>query len=1037
MASSNSASRRPSLGRQESYPYVPYSSPVEVPTVSAPVQFTYVPYRRSSLGRRSTNGGRRSRVSVSSGSSNGGAFSNDAVSPISPTSLYSRPSVDDLVGTVSREVSQMKSSAGSRRIPLSPLMELSSQEAVFRKDSRVSQPAQPLVRSQSSTVASIYQASRQVMGARSSIFMEARHNWLPVALRWPFMLWLFLASLALAALTLGLTIRSQRNQGLGMVQGSGIFLFGWRFTPTILAVIYTLLTTAMVNDIKRTEPYAKLSRPDGASAESSLFLKFRAIWFQPIDALRKSKNDGFRNWALFFALMINIFGLLIILPFSAALFSPRDVSLSRNTSFSKLMPSVSNALELTSDDSVLFRTISGVLLNTSTSPWVGNDYTILPFWPSSMSTLPLGAVLSESQQEWTANTTVYQAGLKCTPMKLRNFANVSLTKRIPSTSNIAVYGIVNLTSFVLESSDGCTLGLTGYPPEYSSNTVFKSGGGWWSGSPGFGYPALWAPGNGTVAGLDESHPIVLNSSTQCGDRSIFFFATPYKQNETFQAQGQVCKSTYYSANLPVTISTFGSQSTVKFDTIRFNITKSSLDSTDIDTTNFEKAFLSQDWSSRLQAPNSSSNPLSPIRPRFGGPLILLGAQNNFDVQAMTANPNLADQARQIKQRFFGESMIATFSKLSNQSTSSIEGRVSFGQRRIVVSFPVGLLLTAVFLLASLKIGVVTGYTRLHERPLNLSQDPSSTSAMASLVSAGQNTRALFEGLDTTSQTRMRKQLAQNVFYMRHGVLYSYDIRDTYQYSDTSLPSAAAYNEANMKDWRPRTLRWWLLGPLLVSVSAMIITIAILFAHFQDSGISHSRVDPHFNLNRGDINVITFAPYSVIPTLAAVGIKIWWDSMDQKLRRLQPYVSMSQQHTQISKGPSLSYVSTPIVLLVGKAARNRHFLLALVAFGAVLSEICKFISIIKLKLLTNHLVVISMSGLWDRNHGYHSHNVTLTRFMDLRTVPAIFTIPSSPTTPGATNLESNVRGMLSTVYGRLSTDWLYGVSSSSIWITSQV
>lgn len=947
-------------GLQSTYQYTPYRSPVEASVPSAPSQFNYVAYRRPSLGRRSTNRSRRNRVSISSGSSNGGSFSNDAVSPMSPTderSRFGHHPVDEMSGAVSREPSQMKSSVGSRRIPLSPLMELSSQEVAFQDNIQASQPVEELGSSRSVTVASYYQTSRQAIDHRGSIFTEIRYNWLPTALRWPFMLSLFLISLGLAALTLSLTIQSQKNQGLGMVQNTGIFLFGWRFTPTIVATVYTLLTMSVVNDIKRTEPYAKLSRPDGASADSSLFLKFRAMWFQPIDALRKSRNDGFRNWALFWALMVNILGLLIIVPFSSALLSPRDILLTRDKPFFKLATSTSNPIELLSDDSAVLRTISSILLNTTTSAWVSNDYTVLPFWPTN-SALPLGAALSDSAQEWTANTTVYQADLKCIPMRLKNFANISLTQRIPSTSTVTAFATINLTSLVLESSDGCSLGLTAYPPEYTSNTIFKSGGGWWSGAPVFDYPALWAPGNGTINSLDDTHPILLNSSTQCGSRSILFFASPYKQNEKFQAQGQVCKSSYYSANLPVTVSTFGSSSKFTFDTTRFNITKSSLDSTSLDLTKFESAFFSQNWSSKLQAPDLSSNPLLPVRPKLGGPLILLGAQNNFDIQSMLADSNLTDQARQIRQRFFGESMMATFNQLGNQRTNSTEGQVSVGQRRIIVSFPVGILLTAVFLICSLKIGLVTGFTRLNERPLNISQDPSSTLAAASLISAGQNTRALFEGLDSTSQAWMRKQLGRNIFYIRHGVLYSYDIRDTYQHSGKSfltgtfthtnfnlieMPSyaVAAFTETSSKDWRPKTLRVWLLGPLLVSFIAIISTIAVLFGHFQDSGIFLSLIDSKYDFSRGTVNVITFAPYSIIPTLIAVAIKVWWDTMDRKLRGLQPYVSMSQSPTRLLKGLSLSYASTPILWLVSKAARNRHFLLALVAFGAVTSELREF------------------------------------------------------------------------------------------------
>jgi hypothetical protein len=132
------------------------------------------------------------------------------------------------------------------------------------------------------------------------------------------MIFLLLVTLGLGLLALGLTIHSERCQGLGSDQGISIFLSRWRFTPTLLAAIYTLLLMAMVNDIKRTEAFARLSRPNGALAEYTLFVKWRFFWFDPFDSLSKRKNGGHRNWALFDASITSIMALLIISPFLLA-----------------------------------------------------------------------------------------------------------------------------------------------------------------------------------------------------------------------------------------------------------------------------------------------------------------------------------------------------------------------------------------------------------------------------------------------------------------------------------------------------------------------------------------------------------------------------------------------------------------------------------------------------------------------------------------------------------------------------------------------
>ena len=159
-------------------------------------------------------------------------------------------------------------------------------------------------------------------------------------------------------------------------------------------------------------------------------------------------------------------------------------------------------------------------------------------------------------------------------------------------------------------------------------------------------------------------------------------------------------------------------------------------------------------------------------------------------------------------------------------------------------------------------------------------------------------------------------------------------------TETSSHAIAESKAANSKDWRPKILRWWLLGPLLVSLFAIILALALLYSFYVDSGISQIPLNSEFNLNRGNENFIAWAPYSVIPTLLAVGLMLWWDSMDQKIRQLQPLISMAKEATLLKNGLKLSYSATPILWIVWKAVRNTHFLVALVAFGAVLSHICQ-------------------------------------------------------------------------------------------------
>lgn len=515
---------------------------------------------------------------------------------------------------------------------------------------------------------------------------------------------LLAVSLGLGLLVLGLTIYSEKHDGLGADQDTPNFLFGWRFTPTLVAVIYSLLLMAMVDDIKRTEPYARLSRIEGASAKSALFLKAGFFLFDPITSLGRRKNNGKRNWALLWASIANIITLLIISPFSAALLSPSEVIVSKDATFSRLAISTQGPMNLsTTDDLIFFRTISTVLLNTTTSAWVSNNFTILPFWPSQWDTVPLGAVLTGSNEQWTAKTTVYQAELECEVMDLQNLANWTSNFTYDTVNSPERTMVQNLTSFILKSSDGCSLGFATSVP-YDKDT----GKGLWSRAPNFTYPLL---GNNVVDGrvqYNASIPVMLNSSTKCGDRSMFFYATPLEFGKEFKAQEYVCNTSYYSADVEVTAMNSVKSSIVSFDVGEFNRTKSLIDSTTLDIPVFEDTFLSQNWSSKFREPSYSTRPLAHI----GGPLILVGAQNNYDLRAMIANPNVLGQARQVKQRFLGESMQPVFARIGVQQADSIFGKIAMNERRIVANFTVGVILVVSFLLAVAMIILAMFHTRL-------------------------------------------------------------------------------------------------------------------------------------------------------------------------------------------------------------------------------------------------------------------------------------------------------------------------------------
>lgn len=73
-------------------------------------------------------------------------------------------------------------------------------------------------------------------------------------------------------------------------------------------------------------------------------------------------------------------------------------------------------------------------------------------------------------------------------------------------------------------------------------------------------------------------------------------------------------------------------------------------------------------------------------------------------------------------------------------------------------------------------------TRLSKRPLNLVQRPTVISAVTSMVASEPSTRAVFQGLDLSSDEAMRRTLDGYLFSLRNGILYTHKAERNEQFS---------------------------------------------------------------------------------------------------------------------------------------------------------------------------------------------------------------------------------------------------------------
>lgn len=521
-------------------------------------------------------------------------------------------------------------------------------------------------------------------------------SWQPYTLRW----W-FLALLAVSMLTLLLLVSlllhySVKNDGLGSDDDSTMQFFGWRFTPSLLAVFYVQLTAMLLDDVKRTEAFAQMAKFGGAPAYSSILRAPGAWWNALADGFSKK---GGRSWVLVSSALINIIGFLVVSPLSSSLLEPMDISISTDGQFSRMAPE--GPISPTSGRETMLRTIGHLLQDVSTSAWISDDYTIIPFWPSDRPSAPLGPFLATTPQEWEAETTVLNTELECKTMSLVRMKEMNVSD-IP----------IDITVAVLDSGDGCT-------HEFRLDPPF---GSWYD--------------NRTLV-TTELTPA--NWTSGCGEREFILIAPT---NETALPVAQICSANYYMAEMNVTARISSTFSEMVFDEEEYRKKRSPIPDSFLDVNLAQNLSLGFPWSDYLVESSSSMS-----RPPNTGLMVLFGALYNFNFKAMVDDHDLLTQASRVKQRIFGEVLQYSLQE-QHAPERNINGTVTVVATRIVVTSGVAIALATFFFLSLCLLAVLWTLSGHRFRPLNLRQDPATTTGVASLIVNAPTTQNSFKHAST-------------------------------------------------------------------------------------------------------------------------------------------------------------------------------------------------------------------------------------------------------------------------------------------------
>ncbi|THW68346.1 hypothetical protein D6D19_08965, partial [Aureobasidium pullulans] len=790
----------------------------------------------------------------------------------------------------------------------------------------------------------------------------------------------------LGVVVLTLTVYSVHNHGLGPGKDSesAILFFGWRFSPTLVATIYGLLIAALLNDVRRTEVFARLSRLGGASASTTLCYPARSWWNDPFDALNKKVNNGVYSWALFFTSLAYILVLLIVAPLSAGLLAPANVQVRKHTTFERAQLADDFVWQLDSWDLTTFRTISGAILNKSTSAWL-SDFAVIPFWPSDLPNAPLGSSFGDFPlQQWSAETSVYATELDCVPMELTqvyNTTTVIVNYDFPEADGSFYNFTTNGTAFDLDSHEGCRITITG--ATYGTNDWVKHGGGWF---------AAHADINSLLN--DDGHT---NATVECQGRSLIFAKSPGVTLESTRVQAHLCSRAMYFADVRVNVTINQSLTLVDLDMAEYHNKRRTWDLTGYshNLSTFEQAFLSPDWITKFPHHASAlDNELGDDMPWFEGPLLAIAADYANNATELVITADLKYEFSRLYQQFFGEMLLLALQSQWTQAPAP--GSVAMFEKRISVSAGIGLTLSSLFFLLTCFVALVMYHTRLSRRPLNLYQDPGGIAAAASLM-RDERTKMDFQGTDHISKEALGTKLRSHTFSMEHGNLLLIDG------SKSEIPPSD-----RRKDPRPVLLRGWMGPVLLLALCALVAALIVLYQMSRaKTGIRQSVFVYQLNLDVLGATT-TMAPYAIVPTLCAVGIKLWFGAIGDIFKRLQPYITMARAPTKLPNSVMAEYANTPTPFVSVKAIQHSHWLLFVIGIGALATE----------------AFTVGMSALWELEVRNLNHTFSLPRRLVIRDTPILY--PWSRDGRMAGPYFSQPQDViLPTVYDKAVQTWLYG------------
>jgi len=562
--------------------------------------------------------------------------------------------------------------------------------------------------------------------------------------------------------------RSHKNNGLGSVDAA---IPGWKFVPTLLAVIYTQLTAVILDAVKRTESFARMAKPEGRVpvARYTLLEKTKPWWTTLAQGFQKKRNGGSMNWVLILSCSIYILAILGISPISAALLDSKEVQQTSPAALVRLAMPNGSMLHPRAERNTYLRTMGALFQNYSTSPWVTDQHVILPFWPenSVQPDLPWNSWAS-STGIWEADTTVFRNEFVCAKLEM-NRKDIWLRHNENESGDSEKKYVA---SVLLKSDSGCQFNVTVNATTDINNFEARVwlDDDWisWSDIRRLNFGDKYTP-----------DPIVqLNEG--CNEKEIILMSRPWWVDsrspttllDNMTALAYACHSDHSMAVVPARATSTSTGFSVEFDKEVFEQKRMPVPPEAFDLQEMHDIYTDLAWSKFVRQKSVFAN--QQAKKVFAGPGAMLGTRYNFSVPRMMADTDLPVVAARFRNRFSAEMLGASLQSTGFLTQQSATGSEFQTVRKVVVSGQAASVLCTLLLISFCSMVVLIWLTWANKRALGISHDPSTLIGIGIWASGNVVLLRKFASLDLVNRKALKIELADRMFRSENGKLEEHE-----------------------------------------------------------------------------------------------------------------------------------------------------------------------------------------------------------------------------------------------------------------------